>query len=414
MSDVLFYLGLDDTDAPEGMCTTWLGTLLAQTLQKSGMMVLESRLVRLNPTIPYKTRGNAAICLQIKGDPAYAFMVACEMVSSHAVLSCQNTHPGIVVSLRKPPSDFYLKAVTDICSIEEAKRIISEYALYHQEYKLGRGLIGATAALCSEFSDFTWEFLAYRKKDRFLVPRIYDADSFFLSEELTSPKTWDTWDYDEARPVCIPHSPDPVLYGIRGDSPFSVAHAASVINSEPYDLFRIWKTNQGTDAHLVLFTGDNLHEGVSYFMKGTVLEDPVTKEGGHVSFRLQAKASIILCMAFEPTKKFRDYVRLLRIGDVILAAGSFLRDTLNLEKFFLYSAEPYAIKKIPVCPVCDKRMTSAGSGKGYKCRSCGHRERTYENEYQDRAISQGWYEVPPGSRRHLSRPLKRGFVPPDR
>ncbi|HOW04308.1 tRNA(Ile)(2)-agmatinylcytidine synthase [Methanospirillum hungatei] len=413
MTNTWFLIGLDDTDAPDGMCTTWLGAVLATLLEKSGMKVFSSRLVRLNPTIPYKTRGNAAISLCVRGDPDYAFSIASDLVEKFAALSCENTHPGIVVSLQKPPADFYWKAVQNHCRIDEARDFLARYAFRFLGYKLGRGLIGATAAVCSEFPDFTWEYLAYRHQSRLKITREVDAESLRLSEDLTRPHTWDTWDPDLKGPVCVPHTPDPVLFGIRGDSPFSVAHAVSVVRSEGVDMARIWKTNQGTDAHLVLYEGSLLTEGISYLIRGRVHETPKTGKGGHVSFPLMASDQKIPCMAFEPTKKFRDFVRSLRPGDEILVAGSYLKNTLNLEKMYIFSVEPYIIARAPICPSCKKRMTSAGSGKGYKCRRCGNRATTPEQIIEKRTISSGWYEVPPGARRHLSRPIARGHVDPD-
>lgn len=413
MTDIRFFIGLDDTDAPDGMCTTWLGTLLATLLEKTGMRVLSARLVRLNPTIPYKTRGNAAISLYVRGDPDYAFTLACDLVSRYAAFSCVNTNPGVVVSIRKIPSDFYWQAVLGHCRIDEARTVLQKYALRYKGYKIGRGLIGATAAVCSEFPDYTWEYLAYRYQERLAASRMVDRDSLRYAEELTWPHTWDTWDYDQNGPVCIPHTPDPVLYGIRGDAPFSVAHAVSLIQSEPVDMARIWMTNQGTDAHLVAYQKGPLTEGVSYLMKGKVNEIPRTSTGGHVFFPLDTGEQTIPCMAFEPTKKFRDIIRSLRPGDEILAAGSYLKNTLNLEKIYVFSADPVVTVRPPVCPSCQKRMTSAGTKKGYKCRRCGNRERESEQITEARTISPGWYEVPPGARRHLSRPLARGQVDPD-
>ncbi|NLV28067.1 MAG: DUF1743 domain-containing protein [Methanomicrobiales archaeon] len=413
MNQSHFFIGIDDTDAPDGMCTTWLGTILARMLQKSGMQLLCARLVRLNPTIPYKTRGNAAISLEMIGNAEYAFSLACDLVARNAVLSCQNTNPGIVVSIKKPPSDFYWKAVSGICTIEEAIHVINKHCLYHKKYKLGRGLIGATAAICSEFPDKTWEFLAYRNQDRLMQRREIEHESFYLSEKLTFPHTWDTWDEDEGHPVCVPHSYDPVLYGIRGDTPFSVTRAVSFIISEPPGMFQVWETNQGTDAHLVQCMGEGPEEGISYLIQGKVLSNPVTGKGGHVSFILLTGKLEILCMAFEPTKKFRDAVRSLKAGDKILVMGSYLKKTLNLEKFYLFNADPVPLPHAPLCPSCKKRMTSAGLRKGYKCRICGQREREPDMAYERRTIHPGWYEVPPGARRHLARPLARGMAPPD-
>ena len=72
-------IGLDDTDAPGGLCTTWLGAVLARRLEAAGVPVRERRLVRLNPNAPFRTRGNAAIALHAEGDPELAFVMACSV-----------------------------------------------------------------------------------------------------------------------------------------------------------------------------------------------------------------------------------------------------------------------------------------------------------------------------------------------
>ncbi|MDD1724377.1 MAG: DUF1743 domain-containing protein, partial [Methanospirillum sp.] len=230
---------------------------------------------------------------------------------------------------------------------------------------------------------------------------------------LTSPHTWDTWDYFLKSPVCIPHTQDPVLYGIRGDSSFSVCHAISLIRSEPPDLIQIWMTNQGTDAHLLPGLIPDLKEGRSYLVAGTVDQAPVTTEGGHVTFSLRDQGACVSCMAFEPTKKFREIVRSLRSGDRVLVAGSYLRSSMNLEKICIVSLSRAGIHKAPICPECNKLMTSAGTGKGYKCRRCGRHDMNPEILYEERTVLPGWYEVPPGARRHLARPVIRGNVPED-
>jgi len=208
--------------------------------------------------------------------------------------------------------------------------------------------------------------------------------------------------------VCVPHTPDPVLFGIRGESPFAIMRAVSCIRSEPYAWGQVWLTNQGTDAHLLEGRIGSLRDGHSYRVPGTVESAPVTSPGGHVSLMIRDQETALTCMGFEPTKQFRNAVRSLIPGDRILAVGSFLNERLNLEKFFLFPGEEDQRLQAPQCPVCLKRMTSAGAGKGYKCRRCGRRAVDPERVIVPRTIRPGWYEVPPGARRHLSRPLIRG------
>src|SRR2546422_8240365 len=57
------YLGVDDTDSLRGMCTTFLATELVRALPGLDLIGFP-RLVRLNPNIPWKTRGNGAVCLR--------------------------------------------------------------------------------------------------------------------------------------------------------------------------------------------------------------------------------------------------------------------------------------------------------------------------------------------------------------
>ena len=72
------HLGLDDTDSDEGMCTTYLITLILERIMKEDIELLDyPNLIRLNPNIPWRTRGNAALCLRLKTDnPKKIFKIA--------------------------------------------------------------------------------------------------------------------------------------------------------------------------------------------------------------------------------------------------------------------------------------------------------------------------------------------------
>jgi tRNA(Ile2)-agmatinylcytidine synthase len=100
-------------------------------------------------------------------------------------------------------------------------------------------------------------------------------------------------------------------------------------------------------------------------------------------------------------------VRALIAGDELEACGSYKGKSLNLEKIQLIELARARVTIPPLCTPCGKRMTSAGYGKGYKCRRCG--ERAMEGEVQEkrRDIGRGWYEVPSSARRHLAMPLVR-------
>ncbi|MGD0079448.1 MAG: tRNA(Ile)(2)-agmatinylcytidine synthase [Methanoregula sp.] len=402
-------IGIDDTDSPQGMCTTYLGAVLARRLIREHMQVKEARLVRLNPNVTWKTRGNAAIALHAEGNADRAFEIACATVEELADFSCGNTNPGLVVTGEQPDPAFYRRAVKDFCEIDDAIRVLDDSGARYRGWKNGRGLIGATAAVASDLPDRTSEILVYRKPERWGTPRNVDCQSLFDAERATFPHTWDTVDVINDVVVCVPHTPDPVLFGIRGESPAWVMHARQMIRSEPPGIEQIWVTNQGTDAHLLPGKAGHLHELLSYTVPGNVTSVPGTHAGGHVSFIMKDGDFPVRCMAYEPTKNFRHIVRQLLPGDEVIAVGSFKKGSINLEKIKVVSLGEAETVRPPLCTVCKKRMTSDGKGKGWKCKKCGARAAEPEVREISRVLAPGWYEVPPTARRHLARPLCRGL-----
>ena len=401
-------IGIDDTDSPQGMCTTYLGAVLVRRLIHEHMQVKEARLVRLNPNVTWKTRGNAAIMFDVEGDPAWAFEISCALVEELADFSCENTNPGVVVTDGHLDPAFFKKAVTDFCTTEEAVAILDTARARYRGWKNRRGLIGATAAVASELADKTSEILVYREPSAFGTPRNVSRESLFAAEAATFPHTWDTVDVANDVVVCVPHTPDPVLFGIRGESPRWVMAARQIIESEKTGIEQIWVTNQGTDAHLLPGTIGHLPDHLSYLVPGTVTRKPETKEGGHVSFMMNDGDFSVRCMAYEPTKNFRTFIRQLVPGDEVIAVGSFKKGSINLEKIRIVSlARPTTIRP-PLCIACNKRMTSDGKGKGYKCKRCDARAAEPEVQEITRTLEPGWYEVPPTARRHLAKPLCRG------
>ncbi|WP_421909509.1 TiaS agmantine-binding domain-containing protein [Methanolacinia petrolearia] len=398
-------IGIDDTDSPAGMCTTYLGAVFAGKLREEGYSVDSMTLARLNPNARYKTRGNAAVCIETNAGEK-GFDLACSLVDELADLSCERTNPGVAMAESSLPSWFYTKAVTDFLTIEEAAEFLDENGAVYKGWKNGRGLIGAAAALSASFDDSTYELLAYRHHEE-KGERIVDRGSIFLAEEKTYPHTWDSVDFGNNVVVCVPHTPDPVLYGIRGESPEWVKKAVSYIKSEEPFITALYRTNQGTDAHLLDARIADIKEDRSYRIRGNVSSSPSTGEGGHVSFLLSDEPGIsVRCMAYEPTKEFRDVVRKLIPGDEVTVCGSFKGGSINLEKIEVISLAEKTVEKPPVCS-CGKRMTSAGTGKGYKCRRCGEMSGEADIVHIERELSPGWYEVPPVARRHLSKPLVR-------
>lgn len=416
-------IGIDDTDSNEGMCTTYLGALLLDELRAYGTVAEEPVLVRLNPTIPYKTRGNAAIALRVETEcPDKVMEHVLERVETFAHFECEKTNPGVVFvpekdfeHLVEPLWAFLGRAIRDVLSIEEAKTLISDFKIPFKGYKNGRGLIGALAAcgamLNLEKWDHTFEYLTYREKSRLspFSPRKVEKECLYEADRATYPRTWDTVDYANGMPVCVPHSFDPVLFGIRGESVEAVNQAVARVRAEPAERFCVYRTNQGTDMHLLAAESiEEIKDMRSYKLEGTVSGIPKTIEGGHVIFSVRdEKGDELDCAAFEPTKNFRGLVRKLIPGDRVLLSGSVKTRTLNIEKLEIRELAPFYEEENPKCPGCGKHMKSAGRGQGFRCRNCGTSASSKVRFERERGILPGIYEVPPCARRHLAKPLVR-------
>ncbi len=408
-------IGLDDTDSKEGMCTTYLAAVLIEKLKDFGRVDGYPLLVRLNPNIIYKTRGNAAIAIpfELKNseDAGTVKKIVVDTIEEMAVFSAENTNPGVVFiesasdDLKKDLALFSMRAVQDVLEIQDAVELLSRHGISHTGFKNKRGLIGALAAAgfaLAGLSDITFEFIAYREKKRWGTPRIIDEDSVW--EAAAQPDTWDTVDHENRRIVFAPHSPDPILFGIRGKSELAVRKAFSFIKCEPVERYVVYMTNQNTDMHLLSAKISDVLDSRSYILEGTVSKPPKTIVGGHVIFEIGDGTASIECAAFEPTKGFRGIIRQLRYGDEVTVFGSVKEGTLNLEKIRIRSLDLHELRN-PLC--CGKRMKSMGIGQGYRCEKCGATVKEQVIEPVKRKISTGFYEVPPSARRHLSKPLVR-------
>ena len=66
-NETILHVGIDDTDSPKGMCTTFLCYEIVKFLEKQEIQFMDfPYLIRFNPNIPWKTRGNGAVRLTIR------------------------------------------------------------------------------------------------------------------------------------------------------------------------------------------------------------------------------------------------------------------------------------------------------------------------------------------------------------
>ncbi|WP_020222936.1 tRNA(Ile)(2)-agmatinylcytidine synthase, partial [Halarchaeum acidiphilum] len=298
-------------------------------------------------------------------------------------------------------ADFARDAVRDHHAIADATALCDALDYRREGWKNGRGRIGALAAVGAwrAFADWSYEHIAYRERERWGSERDVDPESVFAAADERYPAAWDTIDRGEGETVCVPHTPGPILHGIRGDDPDACRAVATAIDGEPIDAARLFVTNQGTDVHLrdagSLAT---LDDGRAYRVDGTVVSPPETRRGGHVFVEIADDTDRIRCAAFEPTKRFRDRVRDLRTGDELTVCGEVSEGTLKLEKFAL--RERVTTERVtPTCPECGRTMESAGADQGYRCRDCGTRAPGKVAAPVERDLEPGWYEVPPCARR---------------
>src|SRR6266705_7168806 len=93
------HIGIDDTDSEKGGCTTYTATVLFQNLIERGFKASDFPwLVRLNPNIPWKTRGNGALAVHflVEEDQIEDVeRVAIETVEKTTVASSRGTDPAV-------------------------------------------------------------------------------------------------------------------------------------------------------------------------------------------------------------------------------------------------------------------------------------------------------------------------------
>lgn len=416
------HLGIDDTDSPAGGCTTRIAADLALTLVKKGVTFLDyPNLIRLNPNVPWKTRGNGAVCLRLETNlqPGTILEVAIEQIEETSRLGDAGTDPGVVLLEGEVPSvvtQFATEALTRIVTPSEAISVIRRTRAEAICCGSSQGIIGALAAIGTTLGgDYTFELIAYRSEHHLGTPRLIDSESVYAMNEKMKEFTFNNLDPETGRILITPRGPDPILCGVRGESPEAVRKAFDMLLiREPVDMWMIFRTNQGTDAHLVKYCRvSQLQDYSAVVVEGTVLESPRTITGGHVILSLGDETGSLHCAAYEPTGRFREIVRRLVPGDRVRAFGGVraaadgVPRTLNLEKLEVLEAFPRFMIRNPVCPKCSRRMKSAGKTQGFRCKKCGTHEGSKIHLEVQTDIEEKIYLPPLRAHRHLTKPYAR-------
>jgi len=399
-----------------------VAALLAERLLALGARFIDYPiLLRLNPNTPWKTRGNAAVCLRVEVDESQeneALKHALELVERYAQFGCDNTNPGVVFHFGEVPEEaanFSEKVVRQIVEREEAEELIRDHGMHAFAWKNGRGVIGALAAIGGTLrGDHTYELLTYRTPEYWGSPRRVDAESVRRMDEATRGGTFNNVD-ERGRPIITPHGPDPVLYGVRGESPEAVYGACKMVEElEPVERWMIYRSNQGTDAHFASAVPiSSLTPYNPAIIMGAVASRPETIPGSHVIFKVRDGSGEADCAAYEPTGGFRNVVRRLIPGDTVRVYGG-VRPmnpglTLNAEKLEVMSLAEKVSFRNPRCPECGGSTESMGSGQGLRCKKCGYRDGSLEKirAVKPRQLKPGAYLPDRDAHRHLTKPLER-------
>jgi len=418
---VKLHIGFDDTDSPNGGCTTYIAALLVEKLTKMNIMFTDyPSLVRLNPNVPWKTRGNGALCLRIICPESKLETIketVIDTVEKNSDLSYDgNTDPGIVFITEDVPKEvkeFAKKAEQTVLKIEDAINLAKKVNAEAIGFKKGRGIIGGLAAIGENLSgDHTYEIIAYRVPENRDKPRRVDVPSV-KTMDTNSPLTFNNVDPKTGRVLITPRGPDPILCGVRGESPDSVRKAYEMITvEEPVERWMIFRTNQGTDAHLrKVSTVSEIQPYNPVVVEGTVATEPKVIQGGHVIFLIKDKTGEVDCAAYEPTVTLNKMARKLVKGDKLKVYGgvhpsSEHRLTINLEKVRVLKLASKVSFINPICPKCGKRLKSMGKNQGFRCNKCGFRSSELKKMHvkEDRGIEERRYITSPRSQRHLTKP----------
>lgn len=343
-----FLVGIDDTDSSLGYCTTYLAYRIASDLAPEIRVCPYPRLVRLNPNIPFKTRGNAAVCLMLEGDSADAvFRSVSEKVKELSDVS-GGANSGVVF-LEDPTraegfKGLYQDALAAVVSPHRVRKLIKALGGRTIELGNGMGVVGAAAALGFDCrSDHTFELIGYRRREYWGSRRSVDSTSVKEMDARLFPHTFNSYDYQKRKVLIAPHGPDPVFVGIRGDSPSSVIKGFSMLRyGEPLEGYMVYLSNQYTDAHVQRELDWKVYS--SGWVDGTVDQVRVG-EGGHVYITIIAGGQKRAIAAYEPSGDLRRSAKLLRNGDTVRAFGGVRRATvrhskiLNLEKLEVKHAQ---------------------------------------------------------------------------
>jgi tRNA(Ile2)-agmatinylcytidine synthase len=428
------FVGIDDTDSPRGGCTTFALTEVIRAARARGFdLIGEPRLVRLNPNIPQKTRGNAALAARFghgqgprrvigefpegalhawararalsPGERDELLEVAWEAVRRTSRRGEPGTDPAVVVSPHRLPAHLYWDAVQRVVERGSTEAFLRSHGVAFRSEGSGQGIVGAAAAIAWPGLHPTWELIAYRRPGLGRSPRRVDRASVARAERVF-PELFLCSDPATRRLLIAPHTACPILLGLRATRPERLPRAFRSLVTEACERWVVYRTNQATGDHLALRADAALGPYETGVVPGEVVGTPRTGVGGHVRFEVASNhGGKVECIAFEPTKSLPRIAAQLRPGDRVRVWGGRAEDPVfRLEGLQLIRAVPERCAgPRPNCPTCGRRMDSLGTYRGFRCRADRTRvpAEARTEVRQSRAALEGWYHPTPSARRHL-------------
>ncbi len=433
------YISFDDIDSPRGGCTTHFTTqifyeVVRKLAPRTNNFTLP-RLIRLNPDIPWKTRGNAATCIEAP----LTFDEGLELIEDLVLNRLSSyiegeesvvghTQPCITVIDKEEVERnksrllrFYLKAVKRVVSIQETEEILKHMEkMKTYTFNGKRGLVGALAAIGGvSYQGYkpTYELLAYTDP---AYKKTVDEDELYrVLENLERDDTFGHIDRRSGRVLVLPRGRDPVLVGLRGINPVELIRILDNIKKylPPIYMWIIFKTNQATNMHFYNVGEPDIPRRYEQFSGPALIRfRKEALEGGHliISTKLHIGGYeydsdlAIYSEAGYTTKKVSTH-----LGNTwVYITGNIRplmdRETINHEAIYIYEDPIVSTRQNPLCPKCMRRMESAGESKGYKCRLCEYRLTIDVDPSTHRVVK--WIPdrtiQPASHQRHLTRPLK--------
>ena len=391
------WLGLDDTDSLNGGCTTEVFHRLLNGLPEDAELGTP-RLVRLWPFAQRRTRGNAAVAVEIRSndEPAllnhldrwwknHIFPLTGDVQESTISERVQTpASPGMVWFSRPPDAAIYWAAVRGEVSEEDLPKPLRRWG--------GHGCIGATAAVAWPAMTFTWEAIAWRKNGA-NGPRFVDENTLLMLDAW--PEVVFSRDPRRGKQLVAPRGVSPVLFGLRALSESTAERACrTLLNAEDTEEamgWRVFQTNQASGDHL----------------EGSIIGDVLALEVNSVRKHAMLTVSEnTLIRVFAESGPVNALARWLMPGDRIEVRGLRHPDgSVHAEQMRLVKSVPRARLR-PLCPSCGHRMKSMGSGQGVRCPICKHRSGDDWVSVESKPPYESWVEPEVDGRRHLARPLE--------